>query len=360
MNGQTYDRGVAVHSRSVLTYDLNGRYATFEALVGFDDASQGQGRVDCRVFADGKEIYANPDLQASDPPVKLSLPIAGAEQLRLQVDYGRGQDTGDRVIWANARLYRPAAAQGRGRRKSKPAERRVRSREARADAKTKKPSMTLEGSANVAQRTTGQRTDGCIASSFDRLWLSIAPAGRSWAPRSAPRDSTTRTRTRYPQSPIEVYEWSIWVGNPAQTTMNTTRIYKNAMPSSVGTSRPKFEEKDLADKFPVAPISVVQFFGEPCKDVDVDLRAKKGTLPLALAAEHRARRPAPVVQVGPLRRSAREHPAELSRRRTTGCRSCAQGQWPSTSSTSRTTSGSSPTTPSWRSPIPRQDPRRSR
>ena len=31
-------RGVAVHSRSVLTYDLNGRYATFEALVGFDDA----------------------------------------------------------------------------------------------------------------------------------------------------------------------------------------------------------------------------------------------------------------------------------------------------------------------------------
>ncbi len=79
-----------------------------------------------------------------------------------------------------------------------------------------------------------------------------------------------------PQSPIEVYEWSIWVGNPAQTTLNTTRVYKNAMPSSVGTSRPKFEDKELASKFPVAPVSVVQFFGEPSKDVDVDLRAKKG------------------------------------------------------------------------------------
>jgi NPCBM/NEW2 domain len=109
MNGQAYERGVAVHSRSILMYDLNGRYSTFEALVGFDDASKGQGRVDCRVFADGKEIFANPDLKASDPPVKLSLPVSGAEQLRLQVDFGRGQNTGDRVIWANARLYRKSS-----------------------------------------------------------------------------------------------------------------------------------------------------------------------------------------------------------------------------------------------------------
>ena len=71
--------------------------------MGFDDASRGKGRVDCRVFADGKEIYANPDLRADAPPVKLALPVAGAEQLRLHVDFGRGQDTGDRVIWANAR-----------------------------------------------------------------------------------------------------------------------------------------------------------------------------------------------------------------------------------------------------------------
>ena len=36
---------------------------------------------------------------------------------------------------------------------------------------------------------------------------------------------------------------------------------QNAMPGNVGTSRAKFEEKDLATKFPVAPVSVVQFFG---------------------------------------------------------------------------------------------------
>lgn len=80
-----------------------------------------------------------------------------------------------------------------------------------------------------------------------------------------------------PESPMDVYEWSVWVANPAQQTINTTRIYKSAMPTSVGTSRPSIDEKDRTIKFPIAPVSVVQFFGAPCKDVDVDLRVKKGT-----------------------------------------------------------------------------------
>ena len=66
LDGRPYDRGLSVHSRSALTYDLNGRFATFEALVGFDESARGKGRVDCRVYADGKEIYANPDFAAPD------------------------------------------------------------------------------------------------------------------------------------------------------------------------------------------------------------------------------------------------------------------------------------------------------
>jgi hypothetical protein len=80
-----------------------------------------------------------------------------------------------------------------------------------------------------------------------------------------------------PQLPIDVQEWSIWVGNPAQASINASRIYKNAMPGVAGTSRPKLEDKELAARFPISPISVVQFFGEPAHDVDVDLKAKKGT-----------------------------------------------------------------------------------
>ena len=55
----------------------------------------------------GQRPRRSPDLRATDPPVKLKFSVAGADQLRLVVDYGKGQDTGDRVIWADARLYRP-------------------------------------------------------------------------------------------------------------------------------------------------------------------------------------------------------------------------------------------------------------
>src|SRR5690349_3374458 len=81
-----------------------------------------------------------------------------------------------------------------------------------------------------------------------------------------------------PQPPVEVYEWSIWVGSPAQETLNAARVYRNALPSVVGTSRPKLEGKELEGRFPIAPVSVVQFFGEPYRDIDIDLRVKKGTI----------------------------------------------------------------------------------
>ena len=110
LDDQPIEKGISVHSRSALTYDLDRRYATFEALVGFDASGGKKGRVDCRVFADGKQLYVNPDLRADAPPVRLSLPVSGAEQLRLVVDFGPDEETGDRVIWANARLFRHAPA----------------------------------------------------------------------------------------------------------------------------------------------------------------------------------------------------------------------------------------------------------
>ena len=81
-----------------------------------------------------------------------------------------------------------------------------------------------------------------------------------------------------PDPPIEVNSWSVWVGSPAQNTLNSARIYRNAFPDSVGTSRHKAAEKDQAHQFPIAPITVVQVFGQPCRDVDIDLRIAKGTL----------------------------------------------------------------------------------
>src|SRR4051812_5768625 len=95
---------------------------------------------------------------------------------------------------------------------------------------------------------------------------------------SSPRLAAGASADEPQQTPIEVYEWSIWVGSPSQASINAARVYKNAMPGLIGTSRPKLEDKEQAGRFPLAPISVVQFFGNDCRDVDVDLRTKKGTI----------------------------------------------------------------------------------
>jgi len=106
LDGKTYSRGLAMHSRCVLTYELNGEFATFRSLVGFEEEAGSRGRVVFRVMADDKELFAKPDFRAVDKPVIVQVAVKGAKQLRLEVDFGEDEDIGDRVILANARLFR--------------------------------------------------------------------------------------------------------------------------------------------------------------------------------------------------------------------------------------------------------------
>ncbi|HET6883425.1 MAG TPA: NPCBM/NEW2 domain-containing protein, partial [Pirellulales bacterium] len=106
LKDKTYAKGLAVHSRSVLSYDLDGEYETFKATVGFDVSSQGRGRVVCRVLGDGRELFAEPDLAATGEPRNVEVSVASVKQLSLEVDFGEAEDTGDRLLWADARLFR--------------------------------------------------------------------------------------------------------------------------------------------------------------------------------------------------------------------------------------------------------------
>lgn len=106
LKGKTYAKGLAVHSRSLLTYALDGEYESFKATVGFDESSQGRGRVACRLLADGRELFAEPDLAAAAEPRAIDVSLKGVKQLTLEVDYGADEDTLDRVLWADGRLFR--------------------------------------------------------------------------------------------------------------------------------------------------------------------------------------------------------------------------------------------------------------
>jgi hypothetical protein len=106
MKGKVYSKGLAVHSRCILSYPLDGQFTTFKTTVGFDDAAGNRGNVACRVLADGKELFSKADLRADQDPQLLEFPVPGVKLLSLEVDFGENEDIGDRVIWAEARLFR--------------------------------------------------------------------------------------------------------------------------------------------------------------------------------------------------------------------------------------------------------------
>ncbi len=99
-------KGIAVHSRCVLVYDTGQAYERFRSRLGFEQPAGRLGRVAVRVLAGDRVLYENPDLRGDQPPVDLDFEISGQRQLTLEVDFGKGQDVADRVIWGNARLVR--------------------------------------------------------------------------------------------------------------------------------------------------------------------------------------------------------------------------------------------------------------
>jgi hypothetical protein len=101
-----YKKGVAVHSRCVLTYTLDGKFQRFRAKLGFEQPAGREGRVAARVRGTEKVLYENLDARGDQPPAELDLDLAGQQTLTLEVDFGKDQDVGDRVVWANARLLR--------------------------------------------------------------------------------------------------------------------------------------------------------------------------------------------------------------------------------------------------------------
>jgi hypothetical protein len=104
----TFDKGIAMHATSRLTFDLAGQYTTFDACVGIDPRAGKLGKARIQVLADNKPLLAASGvlLKAGTPPLDVHLPVQGARSLTLVVDCADAGDVQARVNWANARLLR--------------------------------------------------------------------------------------------------------------------------------------------------------------------------------------------------------------------------------------------------------------
>jgi hypothetical protein len=106
LRGITYAKGLGVHARSALVYNLGGHCARFRAVIGIDDyvpAGNTTASVTFRVLGDGVAIYTSPVLTRSGAAVNVDVPVAGVNRLRLEVNEG-ASTANDHADWANAHL----------------------------------------------------------------------------------------------------------------------------------------------------------------------------------------------------------------------------------------------------------------
>jgi hypothetical protein len=106
MAGRTFARGLGVHSRTTLSYDLGGAYETLLATIGLDDVVRPRGAVVFQVLGDGKVIFDSGLVRGTEPPRDIQVSLASVKRLTLLVDYGEGLDIAGQADWGSARLIK--------------------------------------------------------------------------------------------------------------------------------------------------------------------------------------------------------------------------------------------------------------
>jgi hypothetical protein len=100
-----FDKGLGVHSRSRLTFDVGGDYDTFAAVIGIDAESEGRGDCEFVVLGDNRELYRQ-RVRGGEEPRTLQLDIDGVDRLTLLVEPGEDLDLADHADWCDARLLK--------------------------------------------------------------------------------------------------------------------------------------------------------------------------------------------------------------------------------------------------------------
>jgi len=107
LGGRRYERGIGVQARSSLTYALGGKWRSFFARCGIDDAAAREGAARFRVIGDGR-LLREVSLRRGDPPAALAIDVTGVDRLTLEADPGESYAS-DFCDWAEARLYNSAS-----------------------------------------------------------------------------------------------------------------------------------------------------------------------------------------------------------------------------------------------------------
>lgn len=104
--GRTFDRGIGVHSRSVLSYDLKGQYKTFVTSFGIDDDSGPYADVTVSILVDGRLRLKQENVRRGKLLGPIRLDVTRAKRIELMIDFGANGDIQDRFDWIEPAVIR--------------------------------------------------------------------------------------------------------------------------------------------------------------------------------------------------------------------------------------------------------------
>ncbi|MEI8195258.1 MAG: NPCBM/NEW2 domain-containing protein [Phycisphaerae bacterium] len=105
--GTRFDRGLGVHTRSVLTYNLDGSFTNFTLRCGLDDSAAPHGQANLSIALDGKVLWEAKAMKAGQISPALNLPITDGRTLELRAAPADKLDVLGRVNWVDVVLVRP-------------------------------------------------------------------------------------------------------------------------------------------------------------------------------------------------------------------------------------------------------------
>jgi hypothetical protein len=101
--GRAYGRGLGVHSRSRLSFEVPVGATHFRTRVALDDSVADlpiKAHAEVRVLLGNKLLFESSDLKLGQAPLDAGLhPVKAGATITLEVDFGSGRDIGDRVNW---------------------------------------------------------------------------------------------------------------------------------------------------------------------------------------------------------------------------------------------------------------------
>ena len=106
---QVYARGIGMHSRTRITYALDGTYDRFSVTAGLADSAGSLGSVAIAVEVDGEIIERRERVTREGGRVEFDgISVTHAKSLSLIADFGANGDIRDRVNWCAPILIRDA------------------------------------------------------------------------------------------------------------------------------------------------------------------------------------------------------------------------------------------------------------